>query len=292
MASILTGIAFWFAVAVAPLTVTPVAGAWEKLYETPSHKSWISAVWLARDGSWRAGGSGFIASGGTMRGLTSTDLGDFYVTSFGEATTGVVVAVGGRQAIWEEEQTGGFKRVHERVGPEPKGRAAHEDVLDGIGYLDPEKPERLIAYGSLRLSLWRDPRGKWQLSDGDALAKRGILGPDIRPPPGCHIASWHWLDRAVALFECHEGGGFLYEQGAAPVRLGRLPKSCQTSIVGVTRREQELFIACGDPARIWRSGIDTSGWSQLPGVSNVMSLEARARCLLVGTRRSVYRRCD
>jgi hypothetical protein len=30
------------------------AGAWEKLYETPTPNQWIFSVWLAKDGSWRA----------------------------------------------------------------------------------------------------------------------------------------------------------------------------------------------------------------------------------------------
>jgi hypothetical protein len=293
MTSIYTGLVFWLGAAVAARTLAsaPVAGSWEKLYETPGGKSWIGAVWLASDGSWRAAGPGFIVSGGT-RATTSTDLGDFRVTSFGEDAAGIVVAVGNRQAIWEEA-AGGFRRVHERTGPAPKGRASHEDVLDGVGYLDPDRPDRLVAFGSLHLSLTRDQGGSWQRSDDDALAKRGTLGPDIRPPPGCHIVGWHWLDDGSAFFACHEGGGFVYEQPTAPVPVGRrLPGPCQTSIVAATRSERNLFIACGSPARVWRSDIDLPKWSPVAGVSDVTALKARGRCLLVGTRRTVFRRCE
>ena len=246
MTSLLIGLLWWLSAAVAPGAPAPGPGAWEKLYEARSRDSWISAVWLAADGTWRAGGPGFIVSGGAGE-LKSTNLGDFHVSAFGEDASGTVVAVGSRQAIWEEVQ-GGLKRVHERAGPPQKGRAAHEDVLDGIGYLDPENPQRQVAYGGLHLSFWRDPGGTWRQSEGDALAKLGTLGPAIQPPPDCHIAGWHWLDRASAFFECHEGSGGLYRQGAAPMLLGRrLPAPCRTSVVAAARNDATSSSRAGRP---------------------------------------------
>jgi len=290
MTAVLTGFLLAAGIAAIPPRATPHPEGWEKLYQSQSKKTWISAVWLARDGSWRAAGPGFIVSGGPGP-VKTTDLGDDYVTSFGEDMTGVVMAVGGNQAIWEEKD-GAFQRVHERAGPARKGRAAHEDVLDGIGYFDPEAPDRLVAYGTLHLSLSRDPEGTWKPSNNESAAKVGTLGTDIHPPSGCHIAGWHWIDRATAMFECHEGLAFLYKKGTTLAALGRLPKPCQASLIGVTARDDEVFVACGDPAGIWRTGIKEAAWSRLPGVRDVTALKARDRCLLVGTRTAVVRRCD
>jgi len=211
------------------------------------------------------------------------------VYAFGEDASGRVVAVGSRQGIWEEKNDG-FVRVHERPGPPRKGRAAHGDVLQGLGYLDPERPDRFVAYGSLHLAIWRDPKTPWQVSDDDHLAKRGSLGPEPKPPAGCHAAGWWWLSRTDGLLSCHEGAAYLYT-GTTVTSVGRLPESCLRATVAVARDGRELVVACGEKARIWRKEVGGSGWYEVRGVSDVHALHARKGCLLVLAGRTVLRQC-
>jgi hypothetical protein len=265
------------------------AGSWEKLYETPPNQ-WIFSVWLAKDGSWRAASRNRILSG-DAQGVRTTELGEYDVYAFGEDAAGTVIAVGSRQAIWEEDAHG-FKRVHERPGPSQKGRAAHRDVLDGIGYFDPEHPDRLFAHASLAFALWRRPDGTWQRAEDDRPAQRGATGPVIHPPKGCHIAAWNWLDRTDGFLQCQEGQAYLYNGAVTPVPLGSIPTACRLGMAAVGRTGSDLFASCSEEGRVWRLRAGTSRWATVPGIDHVTSLQARNGCVLAGTKRAVYRSCD
>jgi hypothetical protein len=269
---------------------TASGGSWEKLYEAPTRNQWIFSVWLAKDGSWRAAGKNLILTG-TAQGVRTTELGDYDVYSFGEDAAGTVIAVGSRQAIWEEDAHG-FKRVHERPGPPQKGRAAHRDVLDGLGYFDPEHPDRLFAHASLAFALWRRPDGTWQLAEDDRPARRGADGPVVSPPKGCHIAAWNWLDRTEGFLECQEGQAYLYKDAVMTVSLGPIPKACRFGMATVVRTGNDLFASRSEQGKVWRLRAGTGPWTMVPGIEHVTSLQARNGCLLAGTKRAVYRRCE
>ena len=91
---------------------TPPASprSWETLYETKSKDVWLAAVWLKKDGTWRAGGKDLIVSG-DQTGVRTARIDGFIVYAFGEDESGSVVAVGSRQAVWEERGDA-FERVH------------------------------------------------------------------------------------------------------------------------------------------------------------------------------------
>jgi|SRR5580704_15534823 hypothetical protein len=267
---------------------SPAAGDWEKLYETPTRDQWIFSVWLAKDGSWRAASNNLILTG-DKHGVRSTELGAYDVYAFGEDASDTIIAVGSRQAIWEEGAQG-FKRVHELPGPARMGRAAHHDVLDGIGYFDPEHPDRLFALASTAFALWRRPDRVWQLADNNLAARRGAEGPDITPPKGCHVASWTWLDRAEGFLECQDGQGYLYRGTSLLTSLGPMPGPCQKAMSAVVRTGKDLFAACGERGQVWQLG-GTDNWTLVSRLADVRSLHARNGCLLAGTRRAVYRHC-
>lgn len=272
-------------------TTGPADGSWEKLYETPGRNRWIFAVWLARDGSWRAASNNVILTG-DAHGVRTTDLGDYDVYAFGEDASDKVIAVGSRQGIWEENSHG-FERVHERPGPEPKGRAAHHDVLDGIGFFDTEHPDRLFALASLSFALWRGSDGTWRVADHDRAARRGVEGPGVDPPKGCRAASWTWLDRTDGILKCQDGGGFLYGGTVRTVApLGRMPGECRRDLASIVRVAGNLFAACGEQGRVWQLRVGTDRWSAVPGIEDVTMLHARNGCLLAATKRAVYRRCN
>jgi hypothetical protein len=269
-------------------STVPTTGQWEKLYEASRKGQWFAAVWLKADGGWRAGGKDLILSGDRM-GVRTTPINGAVVYAFGEDLSGVVVAVGSRQAVWEEHGNV-FERVYERSGAPQVGRAAHKDILEGVGYLDPARPERLVAYGSLRLTVSKEPNRPWRSDDHDDLARRGSLGPGPKSPPGCHPAGWHWVGSNEGVLDCHEGTAYFYA-AATPTALGRLPRPCETSMLAAVRDGSSLFVACGENARIWRQGIGDKVWSAVSGVSDVQALHARGGCLLVATARTILRRC-
>jgi hypothetical protein len=266
----------------------PAPSQWERLYEASGKDQWFAAVWLKADGSWRAGGRDLIVSG-DRTGVRTTPIDGFVVYAFGEDTSGDVVAVGSRQAVWEERGKM-FERVHERPGPPRTGRAAHNDVLEGVRYLDPGRPERLVAYGSLHLTVSKEPNKPWRADEDDNLAQRGSLGPEPKPPAGCHPAGWHWTDSNDGILDCHEGTAYLYS-GPTPTSLARLPRPCGTSMRAV-RDGSSVVVACGEKAQIWRKATgEKAAWSLVPGVTDVQALQARGGCLLVATTRTIMRRC-
>jgi hypothetical protein len=267
---------------------SPTPGDWEKLYETPTRNQWIFSVWLAKDGSWRAASNNLILTGDTD-GVRPTELGAYDVYAFGEDASGAIIAVGSRQAIWEED-VHVFKRVHELRGPARTGRAAHHDVLDGIGYFDPEHPDRLFALPSVAFALWRGSDHVWRLAENNLAAQRGAEGPDIGLPKGCHMASWTWLDRADGFLECQNGQGYLYRGTSVLASTGPMPGPCRKAMSAVVRTGKDLFAACGEQGRVWQLG-GTNHWTVVPGITDVRSLHARNGCLVAGTRRAVYRRC-
>jgi hypothetical protein len=267
---------------------SPTASSWEKLYETPSPNRWIFSVWLAEDGSWRAASNNLILTG-DARSVRPIDLGPYDVYAFGEDSSGVIIAVGSRQAIWEED-VHGFTRVHALSGPAGTGRAAHHDVLDNIGYFDPEHPDRLFALASVAFGLWRGPDRVWRLAENNLAARRGIEGPDITPPQGCHVASWTWLDSSGGFLGCHDGEGYLYRGTSMLASMGPMPRPCRKTMSALVRMGKELFAACGERGEVWHFG-STGDWTVVSGVTDVRSLHARNGCLLAGTRRAVYRRC-
>ena len=271
-------------------TAGPPAGGWEKLYEVPTRNRWIFSVWLAKDGSWRATSKRVIVTG-SAQGVRTTDLGDYDVYSFGEDASGAVIAVGSRQAIWEENEQG-FKRVHERPGPERRGRAAHQDVLDGIGYFDPAHPDRLFAQASLAFALWRGPDRVWRPAEDDRATHRGAEGPGVSPPKGCQTAGWTWLDRDGGFLECQERHAYLYKDTAVVASLGPMPKACRREMTPVVRTGNDLFLSCGEQGQVWHLAVGTNPWTLVPGIADVRSLHARDGCLLAGTKRAVYRRCE
>lgn len=266
----------------------PAPNGWEKLYEANGKDQWFTAVWLKADGSWRAGGKDLIVSGDPA-GVRTMAIDGFVVYAFGEDKAGDVVAVGSRQAVWEERGKA-FERVHERPGPSRTGRAAHRDVLEGIGYLDPGRPERLVAYGSLHLTVSKEPNKPWRGDEDDKLAQRGSLGPEPKPPAGCHPAGWHWTDSKDGILDCHEGTAYLYN-GPTPTPLGRLPRQCGRAMAAAVRDGPSVLVACGEKAQIWRKTTGEEAWSPVPGVTDVRALQARRGCLLVATTRVILRRC-
>ncbi|HLK93647.1 MAG TPA: hypothetical protein VKZ18_27395 [Polyangia bacterium] len=271
-------------------TGAPVGGGWAKIYETPDQSRWISAVWLAKDGSWRAASNNRILTG-DARTVRTTELGAYDVYAFGEDAAGDVLAVGSRQAIWEEKPEG-WKRVHERPGPEPRGRAAHHDILEGVGYFDAEHPDRLLAFASTSFALWRAPDGAWTPADGSGAAQRAVEGPRVDLPKGCAMASWGWLDRSDGFLRCQDGRGFAYAGTARTLSpLARMPAECRRDLPAVTRAGTTLFAACGAEGRIWQSSAGADRWTPLPAPAGVRLLQARNGCLLAATKRAVYRRC-
>jgi len=267
-------------------SVGPVT--WQTLYETPGKSQWLAAVWLKADGSWRAGGKGLIVSGdGAV--VRTIPIEGFVVYAFGEDKAGQVVAVGSRQGVWEDRGRV-FERVHQRPGPPRSGRAAHKDVLQGVGYLDPQRPDRLVAYGSLHLTVSKEPNQAWRDDEDDDLARRGSLGPEFPPPAGCHPAGWHWLGSNDGILDCHEGMAYLYS-GPTPKSLGRLPHACGTSMRAAVRDDSDVFVVCGENAQIWRQTLAEKKWIPIAGVTGVQALQARGGCLLVATTRSILRQC-
>src|SRR5262245_21433246 len=109
------------AAAAASAPAVPTA-AWEKVYEVPNKDQWIISVWLAQDGSWRASIPRLLDRG-DARGVRTTDAGEYSVLGFGEDSSGTIIGVGSRQAIWEERAQG-FVRVHQRLESRPRDRAA------------------------------------------------------------------------------------------------------------------------------------------------------------------------
>jgi len=280
----------WALAAVSPSGSTgPAPNRWEKLYEASAKDQWFNAVWLKADGSWRAGGRDLIVSG-DRTGVRVTPIDGFAVYAFGEDKSGNVVAVGSRQAVWEERGKA-FERVHERPGPPRTGRAANKDVLEGVRYIDPARPERLVAYGSLHLTVSKEPSKPWQSDEDDNLAQRGSLGPEPKPPSGCHPAGWHWTDLNEGILDCHEGTAYLYGKGPTPTAIGRLPRSCGRAMPAAVADGSNVFVACGEKPQIWRLGTDKKDWSAVSGVSDVRALRARGGCLLVATARTILRSC-
>ena len=290
MTALVTAVVSWLGLVVASnVGGTASTGAWVKLYSVPARGEWLTSVWQKGDRSWLAGGKDLIVSG-NAEGIRTRDISGFVVYAFGEDSSGGVVAVGSRQAIWQERGDE-LIRVHERLGPPLKGRAAYGDILEGLGYLDPSNPDRFVAYGSLHLALTRDSNKAWQVSDDDGLARRGSLGPVLNPPKGCHTAGWHWLTRTDGFLSCHEGQAYVYS-GTDVKPVGRLPKPCLSATVAAARDGHTVFVACGEKARLWRREGDASTWSEILGVSDVRALNARDGCLLVAAGRSVLRQCD
>jgi len=284
-------IAVAWALAAPPPSVpsAPASDGWEKLYEASRKDQWFTAVWLKADGGWRAGGRNLIVAGdGT--GVQATPIDGFVVYAFGEDESGGVVAVGSRQAVWEEREKA-FERVHERTGPPRKGRAANRDVLEGVRYLDPARPERLVAYGSLHLTVSKEPNKHWQSDENDKLAQRGSLGAEPKAPSGCHPADWHWTNSTDGILDCHEGAAHLYSKERTPTALGRLPRACGRAMPAAVLDGSNVFIACGEKPQIWRLGSDRKEWSPVSGVSDVRALQARGGCLLVATTRTIQRSC-
>lgn len=272
-----------------PSLPTAAADRWEKLYEASGKDQWFTAAWLKADGGWRAGGKNLIVAG-DRTGVQTTPTDGFVVYAFGEDKLGNVVAVGSRQAIWEERGKS-FERVHERPGPPRTGRAANKDVLEGVRYIDPARPERLVAYGSLHLTVSKEPNKPWQRDENDNLAQRGSLGPEPKAPPGCHPAGWHWTDSKDGILDCHEGTAYLYSKGTPLTALGRLPRACGRAMPAAVVDRSNVFVTCGEKPQIWRLDADKKEWSPVPGVSDVRALQARGGCLLVATPRTILRSC-
>jgi hypothetical protein len=273
----------------AMLAPAALIGPWEKLYEVPSKNQWIISVWLAQDASWRVSLPHLLVRG-DAQGVRTTDTGEYGVLGFGEDSSGTIIGFGSRQAIWEENAST-FVRVHERRQSRPRDRAARWDYLDGLGYFDPAHPDRLVAYASTNFSLWRGPDRTWRVADDNRPALRAVEGPVARPPKGCDQDMWIWLDRADGLLVCREGHSYLYANGALAATLAAMPKACHRSMTTVARTGNNLFVSCGDAGQVWHLRIGTGNWATVPGIGDVRSLNARNGCLLVGTRRSVYRRC-
>jgi len=278
-----------FALGLAPAAVPSAAPArWETLYEAGVKAQWFTAVWLKSDGSWRAGGKDLIVSGDAA-GVRTTAIEGFVVYAFGEDKAGGVVAVGSRQGVWEERGTV-FERVHERPGPPRTGRAAHKDVLEGVRYLDPQRPERLVAYGSLHLTVSKEPNQAWRSDENDDVASRGSLGPELKPPAGCHTAGWHWVGFNDGILDCHEGMAYLYS-GPTPASLGQLPHACGMSMRVAVRDGPDVFVVCGQKGQIWRQTSGEREWTPVAGVTGVQALQARGGCILVATTRAILRQC-
>jgi hypothetical protein len=267
------------------------SGGWDKLYETPAANRWVFAVWLAGDGSWRAASNHVILTADAHGRVSTTELGDDDVYVFGEDGSGAVIAAGSRQAIWEEGAHG-FKRVHERVGAPTKGREAHHDVIDRLGYFDPDHPDRLYALASLAFALWRGPGEAWQLAQDDRATRRAVDGPGVRPAEDCRVSAWTWLDRKDGVLECEDRRGYLYSGTTMVAPLSPMPAACKSEVIAIVRDGDELFASCGRRGEVWRVGVRTAAWTTVSGIAGVQSLQARGGCLLAGTKRAVYRRCD
>ena len=154
-----------------------------------------------------------------------------------------------------------------------------------------------IQTGCLRTRHWRLRCGGGQMGLGSS-PKTIVLhdgeqtDPLVNPPKGCHIAAWNWLDRTDGFLECQEGHAYLYKDAVMTVALGSIPRSCRLGMATVVRTGGDLFASCSEQGQVWRLRAGTSRWALVPGISHVASLQARNGCLLVGTKRAVYRRCE
>lgn len=261
---------------------------WEVLYELPPGDAVLTSVWLDTDQSWRAGGTNLIVSGDDRRVVTAPMAGhDVY--AFTKDRRGVVVAAGSDQAIWEE-RNGRFALIRQRSGPKLKGRAARGDALTGFGYLDPPRPQRLVAYGLDALVAKDGPDGEWQPLRDPALLKRARLGVPVSPPAGCHVAEWLWLKQERALFDCHERAAYLYAPRAL-VSLGHLPARCGPALTAASLDGDQLVVACPNPPQLWTRAVPNGPWTRLNGPRDIQAIDTGAGCILVATRRQILRRC-
>lgn len=280
------GFLFW-------LVATHAAGVgpsgWEVLYELPAGDAVLTSVWLDGEQSWHAGGTNLIVHSDHGRIATEAVPGhDVY--AFTRDPGGVVVAAGSDQAIWEE-RGGRFELIHLKNGPPLKGRAARGDALTGFGYLDPERPQRLVAYGFDALVAKDGPNGPWQPLHDGGLLKRATLGPPLAPPSGCHLAEWIWLKQDQALFDCHDGTAYLYTPRAL-VPLGRLPKHCGPALTAASLDGDQLAIACPEPSQLWTRTVPQGPWTRVASPQDIQAIAAHSGCIVLATRRQVLRRCS
>ncbi len=266
------------------------AESWQVLHTVTGHDQWLTAVWARQGGAWFAGGKNVLLSGRDSS-VKETATPGAVVYRFGEDSTGRVIAVGLRAMVWEQDGDG-LRLVYQSNSPPSRGRAAYNDLLYGIGYLDPTSAGTLIAYGPNDLIAYRSPSGAWETKRDRSLASWAQTGPpkgDI--PSGCQRLYWHWLSRDQAFELCRDGRSYLVSKGV-PEEAGRLPSSCKQSVYAIAQDHDDLFVACGPTQKIWLRQAGHPKWDAVPGApAGVRALAAKDGCLMVATEHQVWRWC-
>jgi hypothetical protein len=267
------------------------SGPWQALYTVVGHDQWLTAVWSRRDGAWFAGGKNVIVSR-TEGVAKATEIPrGTVVYRFGEDSAGRVFAVGLPGMVWEREAEG-FRIVLQSRPPARKGKAAYQDLLYGIGYLDPASGTTLMAYGPNDLIAYRLPTGTWETKRDKALASFALTGPPkVSLPEGCQRLHWRWLARNEAFLLCHDSRVFLVSNQVASAA-SRLPAACKDDVYAVSRDGTDLYASCGPKQQLWLHRVDERSWALVQGApSGVRDVVARDGCVVLVTERRVWRRC-
>lgn len=263
---------------------------WEPLYVSSDARRPVLTVRLDDQTRWHAGGRGFLIDG-DANGVTTTDIGQSATYAIAPDSSGQLVAVGWPLAVWVR-LSDKWEQVFASPPRRKSGRRSEAEVLFGLGYLDPVRPGDLIAYGPWNFIVRRNDAG-WAQEDNRELGERARFGPEDRlpggMPKGCRREHWQWSSGASGTLVCRDGRVFSFT-GPERTAEKRLPASCR-SIWAIARDGGNTFVACGRTETVWRRPAGADRYQQLKELTGVRSLDARAGCLLVGTPRSVLRRC-
>jgi hypothetical protein len=276
--------------ALSAVLVGQVTGpGWTKVYEPPTLRERIVAVWATNRDQWFVGGSWGVTRvteassdrwetpGIMIEGFFADDVKNVFALGTGE------LVLHYRGTEWVQE--------HAAAGL-PKRSSRANDLLYSAAYLPDEGRATLVAFGP-NLALRRNEDGTWTKPPEpvrSSLSSLAELGPS-EGPPGCRHDAWFWLGRNVGWLSCRDRRTFTYEHGQFTPH-GKVPSACKF-VKRVAYAHENGYVVCAEH-QLWKTVGQT--WEALPVPADkdrdYFSVSVADSCVFVTTKHAVWRRCE